>query len=75
MNNKKSKNLPHTAGSASAHGFGTVGLAHDHFGLAGLGTRLKVHAPGARGAVTTRNSCTRWRGGALAGGAVAAGPL
>jgi hypothetical protein len=73
MKNRKSKNLPHSAGSASAHGSGTVGLAHDHFGLARQGTRLKVRAPGAHGAVTTRNSCTRRRGGALAGGAVAAG--
>jgi hypothetical protein len=34
--NKKSKNPPHSAGSASAHGSGTAGLAHNHFGLAGM---------------------------------------
>jgi hypothetical protein len=36
--NKKSKNPPHSAGPASAHGSSIVGLAHGHFGLAGLAT-------------------------------------
>jgi hypothetical protein len=72
MKNRKSKNPPHSTGPASAHGSGTVGLAHGHFGLADLGTRRGVRVPGARGAVTARNSCARRHGGALAGGAVAA---
>jgi hypothetical protein len=35
---RKSKNPPHSAGPASAHEFGTFGLAHDHFSLAGPAT-------------------------------------
>jgi hypothetical protein len=33
---KNQKTLSHSAGPKSAHGSGTVGLAHGHFGLAGL---------------------------------------
>jgi hypothetical protein len=48
-NEKQKKNPPHSAGPASAHGSGIVGLAHDHFGLAGPATRC---GSGAWSAVT-----------------------
>jgi hypothetical protein len=57
---RKSKNPPHSVGPASAHGFGTFGLAHDHFSLAGPATQ---RGRGVRSAVTASMAITVVRPG------------
>jgi hypothetical protein len=55
MKMKNWKTPPHSAGPDSAHGLGTTGLAHGHFGLAGV----------ADGSTCTRAERPLWCGSPL----------